>query len=151
MPSSEREHEKCIFRLSYFHRIEPSYKHHIYPIHTYYKTDALSQTTNTQYLGHVSVVHIISSLEISSWLKANDSVQTDLNLSDVWGEVGEEVAEGAVVAAVAELDQESCQHCQQAFSVLDHSLCEAEHGVCKCRKLYCRYCTGLTSCSVSML
>ena len=22
-PSSEKEHEKCIFRLSYFHRIEP--------------------------------------------------------------------------------------------------------------------------------
>ena len=24
-PSSEKEHEKCIFRLSYFHRIEPIY------------------------------------------------------------------------------------------------------------------------------
>ena len=24
-PSSEKEHEKCIFRLSYFHRIEPTY------------------------------------------------------------------------------------------------------------------------------
>ena len=23
-PSSEKEHEKCIFRLSYFHRIEPN-------------------------------------------------------------------------------------------------------------------------------
>ena len=24
-PSSEKEHEKCIFRLSYFHRIQPNY------------------------------------------------------------------------------------------------------------------------------
>ena len=32
-PSSEKEHEKCIFRLSYFHRIEPNYTahSHIYP------------------------------------------------------------------------------------------------------------------------
>ena len=28
-PSSEKEHEKCIFRLSYFHRIEPRYKVHM--------------------------------------------------------------------------------------------------------------------------
>ena len=26
-PSSEKEPEKCIFRLSYFHRIEPTYLH----------------------------------------------------------------------------------------------------------------------------
>ena len=25
-PSSEKEDEKCIFRLSYFHRIEPKYE-----------------------------------------------------------------------------------------------------------------------------
>ena len=26
-PSSEKEHEKCIFRFSYFHRIQPSHNH----------------------------------------------------------------------------------------------------------------------------
>ena len=41
-----------------------------------------------------------------------------------------------MVAAVAELDQEGGQNGQQTFSVLDHGLCEAEHGVCNCRKLY---------------
>ena len=28
-PSSEKEPEKCIFRLSYFHRIEPNYTYHV--------------------------------------------------------------------------------------------------------------------------
>ena len=31
-PSSEKEHEKCIFRLSYFHRVQPNYT---YPKVTY--------------------------------------------------------------------------------------------------------------------
>ena len=45
------------------------------------------------------------------------SVQTDLNLSDVWGEVGEEVAEGAVVGPGTQLAQEGAQHSQQTAPV----------------------------------
>ena len=31
-PSSEKEHEKCIFRLSYFHRIQPRYRASCTPV-----------------------------------------------------------------------------------------------------------------------
>ena len=39
-PSSEKEHEKCIFRLSYFHRIQPIY---ISMFPTYDLTEAVAE------------------------------------------------------------------------------------------------------------
>ena len=114
---------------------------------TYEEAEALRQASIGEDHGNISMGQLTVWLE-ESIITFTRYLQTTGHLAQVWREVGEEVAEGAVVAAVAELDQEGGQNGQQTFSVLDHGLCEAEHGVCKCRKLYC---TDLTSCSVSML
>ena len=116
---------------------------------TYEEAEALRQASIGEDHGHIAMG------QLTVWLEEviiiyTRYLQTTGHLAQVGGEVGEEVAEGAVVAAIAELDQEGCQHCQQAFSVLNHSLCEAEHGVCKCAS-YTALASGLTSCSVSML
>ena len=40
-PSSEKEHEKCIFRLSYFHRIQPNHEGLLLDIEQMFDNDSV--------------------------------------------------------------------------------------------------------------